>query len=167
MDDDVPLPNSRHFLANDFKRNVNGIVRSVASSAAGMQTTAETETMTSIATEASNVPPRSALRREQYRRMLRPPLRQPSGGNLAAGARVFCPVLRRLPPGRRDQDQNAPVWRRNESAIAGMCQRRGVRSRHCRPEWRGQRQQQIGRIRQPENRPESTGAGRGGDDGAQ
>ena len=39
-------------LANDFESNVNGIVRSVANSAAGMQTTAET--MTSTATEASN-----------------------------------------------------------------------------------------------------------------
>ena len=39
-------------LANDFERDVNGIVRSVASSAAGMQSTAET--MTSTATDASN-----------------------------------------------------------------------------------------------------------------
>jgi methyl-accepting chemotaxis protein len=39
-------------LANDFERNVNGIVRSVASSAAGMQSTAES--MTSTASDASN-----------------------------------------------------------------------------------------------------------------
>ena len=39
-------------LANDFERDVNGIVRSVASSAAGMQSTAES--MTSTASEASN-----------------------------------------------------------------------------------------------------------------
>jgi methyl-accepting chemotaxis protein len=39
-------------LANDFERNVNGIVRSVASSAAGMQATAET--MTSTASDASS-----------------------------------------------------------------------------------------------------------------
>jgi len=39
-------------LANDFESNVNGIVRSVANSAAGMQTTAET--MSSTAVEASD-----------------------------------------------------------------------------------------------------------------
>ena len=38
-------------LANDFERNVNGIVRSVANSAAGMQSTAES--MTSTASDAS------------------------------------------------------------------------------------------------------------------
>jgi methyl-accepting chemotaxis protein len=39
-------------LANDFEHNVNGIVRSVANSAAGMQSTAET--MTSTASDASS-----------------------------------------------------------------------------------------------------------------
>jgi hypothetical protein len=99
MDDDVPLPNSRPFLANDFERNVNGIVRSVANSAAGMQTTAET--MTSTATEASNraatVGATSGTASENVETAAAAAEWRKSRGRCPR----FCPVLRRLPPGRR------------------------------------------------------------------
>ncbi len=63
-------------LAGDFERSVNGIVRSVSTAAAGMQTTAQS--MTATASDAACAPPMSARLRRAPRAMsarLRPPPR--------------------------------------------------------------------------------------------